>query len=47
VADIVVVDFLEQITAMATLPPFPEKLGALMERVKNYPKIKEYRESKK
>jgi hypothetical protein len=47
VADIFFTDLFEQIAAMAKLPPIPDKLGALMERVKNYPKIKEYRESKK
>ncbi|XP_048740716.1 glutathione S-transferase 1-like [Ostrea edulis] len=42
VADILVFDMLDQVTAMITLPAFPPKLGALIDRVKTYPKIKEY-----
>jgi hypothetical protein len=45
--DIKVFDYLDQVTALATVPPFPEKLGALMERVKNYPKLKEYLANRK
>ncbi|XP_056001226.1 S-crystallin SL11-like [Ostrea edulis] len=41
-ADILVFDMLDQVTAMITLPDFPPKLGALIDRVKTYPKIKEY-----
>jgi hypothetical protein len=40
-------DQTNRLSESATLPPFPEKLRDLMEKVKNYPKIKEYRESKK
>jgi hypothetical protein len=41
-ADIIVADLLDQVTDYAALPSFPGKLGALMERVKNYPKLKDY-----
>ncbi|XP_065937989.1 S-crystallin SL11 [Magallana gigas] len=41
-ADILIYDITDQVGATAKLPAFPPKLGGLIERVKNYPKIKEY-----
>uniref|UniRef100_K1R107 S-crystallin SL11 n=1 Tax=Magallana gigas TaxID=29159 RepID=K1R107_MAGGI len=41
-ADIMIYDITDQVGAAAKLPAFPPKLGGLIERVKNHPKIKEY-----
>lgn len=41
-ADILIYDITDQVGAGAKLPAFPPKLGGLVDRVKNSPKIKEY-----
>ncbi|XP_061178875.1 glutathione S-transferase 1-like [Saccostrea echinata] len=42
IADLKVFDTVDQVASYATPPPFPPKLGAFIEKVKNNPKIKEY-----
>lgn len=41
-ADILVYDITDQVGLTVKLPAFPPKLGGLIDRVKNYPKVKEY-----
>uniref|UniRef100_A0A8W8LT39 S-crystallin SL11 n=1 Tax=Magallana gigas TaxID=29159 RepID=A0A8W8LT39_MAGGI len=41
-ADILIYDITDQTSSVAKLPAFPPKLAGLIDRVKNYSKIKEY-----
>ncbi|XP_062612165.1 glutathione S-transferase 1-like [Saccostrea cucullata] len=42
IADLMIFDTTDQVAGYVTTPPFPPKLGALIEKVKNNPRIKEY-----
>ncbi|XP_061178876.1 S-crystallin SL11-like [Saccostrea echinata] len=42
IADLMIYDLTDQVASFVTPPPLPPKLGTLIEKVKNNPKIKEY-----